>query len=257
MGFSSFHDKPTSPARVYNKWGGGEGKLSHWDGQVQNTDGSIGANVTENLPFKFAILEQSRRISGFAPGTTTTTRYYSNETVEYNDVITVMAKTGDAPAVKVLEGKYSDIKPKLPQGARLAIQLYVYVPERDQIECITCQGASLSAFIEFSKKNKIYENYIQMEKGEKMTKGTVSYYPPKFTLAEPYDKDTMNKLSEVDKKVIDYLKHVHDSNYESIDINGIDQTPAQYDGEQSQEPVSEQKASTPAPQEINFNDIPF
>lgn len=253
MGFTSFHDKPTSPARVFSKWKGGEGKLTHWDGQIQNNDGTMGGEVEEKLPFKFAILEQTRRISGFAPSTTTSTRFYSNETVEYDDVITVMSKTGDQPAVKILEGKYADIKEKLPQGARLAVQLYVYVPERDQIECITCQGASLGAFIDFSKKNKIYENYITMEKGEEATKGAVKFFPPKFALADAYDKETLTKLSEIDQKIISYLKSVHESNETSIDINEIDQTPKQYDGEQSQEPAQEDNKT----QEIDFGSIPF
>ena len=133
----------------------------------------------------------------------------------------------------------------------MAVQLYVYVPERDQIECITCQGASLGAFIEFSKKNRIYENFITMEKGDEATTGAVHYFPPKFGLAEAYDKDTLTRLAEIDKTIVDYLKSVHDSNETSVDINEIDQTPKQYDGEQSQEP-----AQNPT-EEIDFNAIPF
>lgn len=253
MGFNSFYNKPTSPAKIYSRWRGGEGKLTHWDGQVQNMDGSLGSEVEEKLPFKFAILEQTRRISGFSPSKTTSTRFYSNEAVEFDDVITVMSKTGDGPAQKILEGKYADIKEKLPQGAKLAVQLYVYVPERDQIECITCQGASLGAFIEFSKKNKIYENFITMEKGDEATTGAVHYFPPKFGLAEAYDKDTLARLAEIDKTIVDYLKSVHDSNETSVDINEVDQTPKQYDGEQSQEPAQAGDGT----QEINFNEIPF
>lgn len=251
MGFNSFHNKPISPAKVFSRWRGGEGKLTHWDGQVQNPDGSLGSEVEEKLPFKFAILEQTRRISGFAPGKTTSTRFYSNETVEYDDVITVMSKTGDAPAQKVLEGKYADIKEKLPQGAKLAVQLYVYVPERDQIECITCQGASLGAFIEFSKKNRIYDNYVTIEKGDEAVTGTVHYFPPRFGSAEAYDKETRDKLSEIDSQIVTYLKSVHESNETSISIDEIDQTPKQYDGEQSQERSENQTES------IDFNAIPF
>lgn len=252
MGFNSFHEKPTSPAKVYSRWRGGEGKLTHWDGSVQNPDGSLGSEIEEKLPFKFAILEQSRRISGFAPGKQVSTRFYSNETVAYDDVITVMSKTGDAPAQKILEGKYADIKEKLPQGAKLAIQLYVYVLERDQVECITCQGASLGAFIEYSKKNRIYDNFTVMEKGEEAVTGTVHYFPPKFGAGEGYDKETRDKLSQIDAEIAKYLKSVHDSNETSVSIDEIDQTPKQYDGEQSQEPAQDDNT-----QAINFNEIPF
>lgn len=165
-----------------------------------------------------------------------------------------MSKTGDGPAQKILEGKYTDIKEKLPQGAKLAVQLYVYVPERDQIECITCQGASLGAFIEFSKKNKIYENFITMEKGEEAVTGTVHYFPPKFGLGKTYDKDTLEKLHQIDAEIVKYLKTIHNSNNSSLGLDVIDQTPKQYDGEQSQEPVQPAEEKT---QEINFGEIPF
>lgn len=257
MGFDNYHNRVTSPAKVYSKWRGGEGKLTHWDGQAKNDQGEQGAEVEDKLPFKFAVLEQSRRISGFAPGKGTSTRYYSNETVEYDDVIKVMAKDGDNPAREVCTGKYSDIKDKLPQGARLAVQLYVYVPERDQIECITCQGASLGAFIEFSKKNKIYENFVTMEKNPEAKKnGAVTFYEPLFKLGEAYSQDDMKFLVGKDKIVTDYLKQVHEKNDTSVPLDAIDQTPKQYDGEQSQE-IVEDEPSQEDDNPVDFNSIPF
>lgn len=261
MGFDSYHNRTPSPAKMYSRWHGGEGVLSHWDGSVQNSDGTQGKEVEEKLPFKFAILEQTRRISGFAPGKTPNsgTRYYSNETIEYADTMRVMAKEGDSPAREVAVGKYSDIKPNLPQGARLAIQLYVYVPERDQIEVITLQGASLSSFIEFSKKNKIYENYVTMERNEEIkTNGAVKYYEPTFKLAGGYTKEDLNFLSDQDKIVTDYMKGVRERQANNGD-NGeaIDQTPSAYEGEQSQEVVVEEESSQEAPTEVDFGSIPF
>ena len=256
MGFDTYHNRVTSPAKVYSKWRGGEGKLTHWDGQAKNDQGELGAEVEDKLPFKFAILEQSRRISGFAPGKASDIRYYSNETVEYDDVITVMAKKGDEPAYEVCKGKYSDIKDKLPQGARLAVQLYVYVPEREQIECITCQGSSLGAFIEFSKKNKIYENFVTMEKGEETVNGNVKFFPPRFALADSYDQDTMRMLVGQDKIVTDYLKQVHEKNDTSVSLDAVDQTPRSYEGEQSQE-IVEEAADPSAGNPVDFNSIPF
>lgn len=257
MGFGTYHDRTPSPAKVFSKWRGGEGKLTHWDGQVQNSDGSQGSEVEDKLPFKFAILEQTRRVSGFAPGKGQSTRYYSNEAVAYDDVLKVMAKDGENPAREVVTGKYADIKDKLPQGARLAVQLYVYVPERDQIECITCQGASLGAFIEFSKKNKIYENFVTLEKNPEAKKnGAVSYYEPLFKIAESYNQETMRTLVAKDAIVTSYLKQVRGKNDTSVSLDAIDQTPRQYDGEQSQEIVDEEP-SQDAGEEVDFNAIPF
>ena len=260
MGFDSYHNRKVSPAKVYNRWRGGKGVLSHWDGQVANSDGTVGAKVEEKLPFKFAILEQTRRISGFSPTSNpkVSIRYYSNEAVDYNDTLTVMVKEGDQPAREVCSGKYADIKSKLPSGARLEVQLYVYVPERDQIECISCQGASLSSFIDFSKKNKIYENYVTIERNpNEKRQGVVSYYEPTFKLSDPYTKEEISKLVEKDAIVTSYLKEVHDK------LNGVgeeaeesvDQTPQVYECEQSQEQVETDNNDDVNP--VDFNAIPF
>lgn len=250
MGFNSYHNKVQSPAKVYHRWKGGEGKLIHWDSTVENEEGGQGAEVESKLPFKFAVLEQTRRISGFAPQGSGV-RFYSNEAVAYNDEIRVMRKEGDKPAEEVCKGKYSDIKDKLPQGARLAVQLYIYNPETEQIECMTCQGASLGAFIEFSKKNRIYENYITMEKGEEAKTGAVTFFPPEFKIAEKYTKEETNALQEVDNQIGEFLKSIKNS----APTDDTDQTPSQYDGEQSQEIVEEEKPADT--KRVDFNEIPF
>lgn len=250
MGFHSYHNKVQSPAKVYHRWKGGVGKLIHWDGTVENEEGGQGAEVEVKLPFKFAVLEQTRRISGFAPQGSGI-RFYSNEAVEYNDEIRVMRKEGDKPAEEVCKGKYSEIKDKLPQGARLAVQLYVYNPETEQIECITCQGASLGAFIEFSKKNRIYENYITMEKGEEAKNGVVTFFPPEFKVADKYSKEEVEKLDKISDEIGEFLKSIKGV----ASVDETDQTPSQYDGEQSQEIVEEEKPADT--KKVDFNAIPF
>jgi hypothetical protein len=251
MGFNSYHNKPQSPAKVFHRWKGGEGKLIHWDGTVENTEGGQGAEVEAKLPFKFAVLEQTRRISGFAPQGTGV-RFYSNEAVAYDDELRVMRKEGDKPAEEVIKGKYAEIKDKLPQGARLAVQLYVYNPETEQIECITCQGASLGAFIEFSKKNRIYENYVSMKKGEETKNGAVTFFPPEYTVAEAYTKEDKDVLQKADDAISEFLKSVHNN----VPSDDVDQTPSSYEGEQSQEIVEEkEKESDVNP--VDFNALPF
>lgn len=221
-GFNEYHDKVQSPAKVYHKWSGGvrekvtlpdggeamklKGELNHWDA-------TLNEKVVSQLPFKFAPLEQTRRISGFAPGPNgTNTRFYSNEAVEFDDEIKVYRKDGDAPAVIVCEGKYSDIKPALPQGARLASVVYGYNPDTQQIEVLTLQGASLSAFIQFSKANRIYTGYITIEEDEKKTNGTVEFVPPLFKMAESYTEADMDMLREKANEIKKYLDDVKSKN---------------------------------------------
>lgn len=243
MGINDYHDKVQNPAKVFRRWRGGEGKLTNWDGEK---------DVEMKLPFKFAILEQTRRISGFAPSGTGV-RFYSNEAVGYNDEIRVMRKEGDKPAEEVISGKYSDIKEKLPQGARLAVQLYIYNPEEDRIEVLTCQGASLGAFIEYSKKNKIYENYTVITKGEQAKNGAVTFYPPEFASGADYNNDELEKYREAGKEVQEYLKTLTSK---KVGYDDIDQTPVNYDGEQSQE-IVEEKVEDKKEEPINLTDIPF
>ena len=255
MGFSSYHTKVTSPAKVHRRWKGGTGALVHWDGQ---------ANVEEPLPFEFAILEQTRRIQGFAPRGANNIRYYSNETTSYDDEIAVMAKPDNGAATEVIRGKYSDIKEKLPQGAKLSICLYIYNLVTNQIECLTLQGASLSAFIEFSKKNKIYESSVIMDRGVEKTMGSVKFFPPAFSIGQSYEPDLFEQLTEADGKVIEYQKSIRSKNTTGEGPDKIDQTPAQYEGEFSQEakPVlhedsAESPDETGEQNAVDFNSIPF
>lgn len=252
MGFDAYHNRTKSPAKLYRKWAGGKGELVHWDGEN---------NVAENLPFEFAILEQTRRISGFAPlGEKDSIRYFSNETVGYDDEIVVKRRKQSSGTTEViLRGKYSDIKEKLPQGARLAINLYIYNFKNEQIEVITLQGASLGSFIEFSKKNKIYENTVVMERGDEKVNGTVHYFPPKYKVGNGYTEDIMKVLVAADHDVVEYQKMVQSGNGgEGQDGEGpdkIDQTPSQYEGEFSQE--ANIVEDTPETEPVSFDEIPF
>lgn len=249
MGFDAYHNRTQSPAKVYRKWAGGEGKLVHWDGEN---------NIEEKLPFEFCILEQTRRISGFSPmGSGDSIRYFSNETVGYDDEIVVKRKKQSSGVTEiVLRGKYSDIKEKLPQGARLAINLYIYNKEKNQVEVMTLQGASLGAFIEFSKRNKIYENSVVMTRGAEKVNGTVHFFPPEFKVCSAYNEDIMKVLVEADKQVVDYQKEIHGNGANGDGPDKIDQTPAQYDGEFSQE-AQVVEDDTPETEQVNFDEIPF
>lgn len=260
-GFEDYHNKAQTPAKIYHKWSGGvkekvalpdggeavklRGELSHWDAATKE-------KVVSDLPFKFAVLEQTKRIQGFAPTGSTSTRYYSNEAVEFDDVLKVYAKEGDNPARVVCEGSYSEIKSSLPAGARLASVLYGYNPSTEQIEVITLQGASLSAFIEFSKANKIYTGYTTIEEGEKKTNGSVEYVPPIFKMAENYTDQDMDLLREKSHEIKSYLDEVKSNNQQrntKADLAeglGI---------EVQEEPVIETESG--ASENINFEDIPF
>lgn len=265
MGFSSFHNSTQNPAQIYYKWSGGakeielpdgskakkpRGDFQYWDGE---------ANQLVALPFTFCVLEQTRSITGFSPTPGQNVRFYSNEVVDYDGVFKVFRKD-DSGTEQIAEGTYNEIKKKLPQGAKLQINLYFYNPTNDQIERFNMSGAALSAFIDFSKKNKgLYEHPVIMEAGEVKTVGTVDFIPPKFKYGPKYDDEMLKKLSEFDKQIIDYMNDKRDNGDTATSVGSIDQTPAQYQGEENQETggageVVEADADEEA---LDLSEIPF
>ena len=267
MGFNSFHNSAQNPAQIYYKWSGGakeielpdgskakkpRGDFTYWDGE---------ANQLVALPFTFCVLEQTRSINGFAPTPGANIRFYSNEAITYEDEFTVFRKDENGTE-QILKGTYQEIKKNLPQGAKLQINLYFYNPTNDQIERFNMSGAALSAFIDFTKKNKgLYEHPIIMEAGDVKTVGSVDFVPPKFKYGPAYDKDMMDKLAEQDKIVVDYMneKRAQQGASDSTAATGsIDQTPAQYQGEENQETgeageVIENDDEAP----LDLSEIPF
>ena len=94
-----------------------------------------------------------------------------------------------------------------------------------------------------------------MDVGEEHTTGSVDYIEPKFTLGDKYTDEDMKILAEQDKIVVEYLKGKREANMNGAgetDTNGeggevVDQTPAQYEGEQSQDTSDE----------ITLDQVPF
>lgn len=119
----------------------------------------------------------------------------------------------------------------------------------------------MAAFIDFSKKNRdLYERMTYMEAaGELKKTGSVEYMPPKFKLAEArYSDEEMKELTKQDAIVVEYLKFRSEQNQknggsgqsEYVGEMAVDQTPAQYQGEENQE-------TGEAGDQILMDDIPF
>lgn len=269
MGFSSFHNSTPNPAQRYYRWSGGEkkvtldsgevvkklkGELVYWDGEAMRA---------QDLPFTFCVLEQTSSVTGFAPKSMGEgVRYYSNEITSFDEPIRVTRRDSNGSEV-VAEGKYQNVKRKLPEGCKFQTNLYIYNPAEQRVERINLKGSALSAYIEFGQKNKgIYDHVVTMSVGDEHTTGAVDYVAPKFELGEHYTDEDMKVLSAQDQIVVEYLKGKREANLSGAgdddtagEINTvIDQTPAQYDGEQSQEqPVANGNGDG----EITYGDIPF
>ena len=261
MGFNSFHNSIANPAETYYRWSGGLKNVQLPDGtEAKQLKGELvffnGEEMeTTELPFSFCVLEQTSSITGFSPAGNT--RFYSNEVTSFDEPMKVTRRT-DAGSEVIAEGHYQSIKGNLPEGCKFQTNLYIYNPANDKIERLNLKGSALSAWIEFGQKNKgIYEHVITMEAGEKKTVGTVDFLPPKFSIGQRYTDSDMAKLVEKDKVVVEYLKDKREMNLKgATEVDNdviIDQTPASYEGEQSQDT----SASPDNNQEINLTEIPF
>lgn len=226
-GFQSANaEKPINPAKVYHKWSSGvktevkteagvfskiEGKLNHWDPEIHERTFT---DTTPEKPFRFVVLEQTRRISGFNGNK----RYYSNEAVKYNDVLRVSEKVQNQPAKIVATGTYRQLKEakEIPEGASLAVQLYGYNPDTKQIEVLTLQKSSLKPFIKFSQENNIYKHEIWITgQGDKETFGSVEFYPPKFELGPAHTQEQIAEYLKYNAQVAEYLtKAVQGDNHQ-------------------------------------------
>ena len=244
MGFLSYHNSTPNPAQVYYRWSGGLKNVTLPDGteakQLKGELAFFNGDEMEKveLPFVFCALDQSFSVTGFNPSGNT--RFYSNEFTSMNEPVRVTRQSEDGGAEVIAEDTYSHLKGHLPEGAKLQTNLYIYNPATDRIERINLKGSALSAWIDFGKKNKgIYTHAIRMEVGEKKTVGTVDFLPPKFIIDTEYSKEDIKKLEAQATIVQEYLTSKRKSNMEGnseMDSDDkVDQTPAQYDGEQSQE----------------------
>lgn len=263
MGFSSFHNSSPNPAQRYYRWSGGEKKVTlddgstvkklnaqlvYWDGEVMQS---------QELPFVFCALEQTSSVTGFAPKANGDIRYYSNEITSFDEPIKVTRRDSNGSEV-IVEGIYQNVKKNLPEGCKFQTNLYIYNPAEQRIERINLKGSALSEWITFGQKNKgIYEHTITMEAGEQKTTGTNDYIVPKYTLGDKYTDEDMRVLSEQDAIVVEYLKGKREANLKGAgeaDFGGeggsIDQTPAQYEGEQSQEAAASDDS-------ITLDEVPF
>lgn len=257
--FASAHqERPISPAKVYHKWSSGmksevkteagvftkvEGKLNHWDPEA---NARVYTDISPEKPFRFVVLEQTRRISGFNG----TKRYFSNEAVAYDDVLNVSEKEQKKSAVVVARGTYRQLKQnrEIPEGASLAVNLYGYNLDTNQIEVLTLQKSSLKPFIEVSQKANIYQHQLLLVgQDRKHTFGSVEFYPPKFELGPKHTQDEIKKYLKYNAEVATYLKKVSGENQQDQSESVIEEITGEVP----------QISPAPAEDEDIFFDEPF
>jgi hypothetical protein len=185
-----------NPAVRFFEWSGSQGKIKSFD----KSKGEQGENVFFDLPFTFLVLDTLTCIAGYSD--LDQSGYWSNEIRNVTtDKLIVRTKKGT-----VAEGLYKDMTHILNKGAAYCQSVYIAYKEEGQLVIgnIKLSGSAIGAWIEFRKKNKIYELAVTIKEAKPEQKGITHYFSPVYT-ASPASEETNKQAVELDKELQDYL----------------------------------------------------
>lgn len=190
-----------NPAKVFFEWAGGKGCIKYFD----KLAGEKGENVEVALPFTFLVLDRLSCISGFSDADKS--GFWSNEIRDTRtEKLTVRTKKGI-----VAEGLYNSpaIDKAKTAGAQYAQSVYIAFYDNDKnllIGNIKFTGSGIGPWIEFLKKNDVYNGAVKLTKNPELkTKGSNRYYEPAFSMLE-VTPDSNDKAMALDKELQEYFK---------------------------------------------------
>lgn len=186
-------EKPQTPCTRFFEWNGEEGYFYFYNAETKQKE-------IVSLPFAFLVLDQLSTIKGWSDADQS--GIWANE-VRYLDKqkLTVFTKKG-----KQAEGIYENVKGKVA-GSKYTKSVYVaYYNTQKQLEigCILMSGASLNAWIEFTKDHNVNKGAIRVETFTTGKKGKVEYRMPSF-IGFDCKPETDAKATELDKVLQAYL----------------------------------------------------
>lgn len=181
-----------------------------------------------------------------AGGVKTYTSYFSNETTAYGQPLRVFKRTPDGSITVAAEGEYNEIYEKVGQFAKGQYYLYFYDFDRKCIDRFCFKGSSKNEWKAFQKtmgQGQLYKGAIVIEPGEfKQFPVGGGAILPKFSQPAPY---TEAELAEIKPFAEQYMAYEEGCVKRALQIAremeeggtgaSINQTPAQYEGEGSQE----------------------
>jgi|ERR1051326_1814205 hypothetical protein len=201
----SMNTENPNPAARFIQWDGERGGFRYYDKQQEE-------RVPIGLPFGFLVLDTLSTIKGW--NEVEKSNYWSNEVRDIKkDVLNVRSKGG-----LVATGFYDDvIANRNCRGAKYCQSVYIGAKVNGKLAIWNIQmvGACLGAWIDFRKKNKIYDGAIQVNSFVEGTKGRTTYQIPVFEKIEVSDEtDAEAKL--LDKQLQEYLKLYFQRTSESV-----------------------------------------
>lgn len=182
----------SNPCKHWFQWSG-DGFFTEYDKEAKK-------NIEQKMPFKFVVIDSLVTITGY--NEPQATGYWSNEVRNSKDLMTVRSKHGVE-----MTGTYEQIKEKMAKdGASYCQSVYImfYNGKTPTLGNIKMKGASLGAWFEFCKENKVMEIGVQVKESKTGKKGKVTYEVPIF---EPMavSEATNAAAIEIDKELQEYL----------------------------------------------------
>lgn len=198
-----------NPADKFFEWKG-EGGFKYFD----KSKGEKGENVNITLPFHFLVLDCLSTIKGFSDADQS--GYWSNEVRDLKtENFTVRNKKGIC-AKGLYEAVIND---RRINGAKYCQSVYIGYLDGTELRLGNLQltGAALGAWIDFRKKNKVYEGAIKVAKWLDCKKGKTDYTTPVFEMIA-VKPETDEKAKELDKELQKYLTLYFAKNKEQVEV---------------------------------------
>lgn len=197
MSFSD--ERLTNPAKRFLKIK--SGAVSYYDKENQK-------NVEITTPFSFVVLDQVASVGGWSDADES--GYWSNEVRAVGkDTLTVRTSKGIKES-----GIWRDIKGSSSlAGAKYNSVLYIAHQSTNGMDIakLSLSGASLNAWIEFTRSNRVQNSKVVLEGWEDAKKGAVKYKVPVFK-SESIDNDTKAAAVKLDKELQLYFADYFSSN---------------------------------------------
>lgn len=197
-----------NPANRFLEWKG-EGGFKYFDKSI----GDKGKNVDMPLPFTFLVLDCLSTIKGFSDADQS--GYWSNEVRDLKtETLTVRNKKGICA-----KGLYENvITDRRINGAKYCQSVYIGYLDGQELAIgnIQLTGAALGAWIDFRRKNKVFEGAVKVAKMIECKKGATVYQTPVFEMIA-VKPETDEKAKELDKELQKYLSLYFAKNKEHVD----------------------------------------
>lgn len=226
-----------NPASKFIEWSGSKGIFKYYDKETEK-------QIEIPLPFRFLALDTLSTIKGFSDADSS--GFWSNEIRDLkSETFIVRTKKGIC-----FKGYYDALAGSRDcSGAKYCQSVYIAYHNGTSLEIANLQihGSALGAWIEFRKKNKIFEGAIEVKEITEGKKGTTTYQIPVFkSIATKPETDLAAK--KLDTELQEYLKLYFNKPKEEIPEKieaeiASEEMPVITTGGKSEEPIWEQESS--------------